>query len=80
MKDMNVGKRIALGRYKLVELVDAETKQVVTSTPELPGKVNSVSFSADGNQFVAASGIAGLYGVATICNATDGSTPGTQGN
>jgi WD40 repeat protein len=67
------GQRLALGRYRHVDLIDpAATKQVLATTPEMPGKVNSVSFSADGKQFVAASGVPGLYGVATVCNVADG--------
>ncbi|MCI0334957.1 MAG: hypothetical protein L0228_17255 [Planctomycetes bacterium] len=66
------GKRLALGRYRHVDLVDPTTKVMLATTPELPGKVNSVAFSADGTQFVAASGIPGLYGAATICSAKDG--------
>jgi hypothetical protein len=66
------GQRMPLGRYRHVDLVDPASKQVLATTPPLPGKVNSVSFSADGKQFVAASGMPGLYGVATICNAADG--------
>ena len=34
--------------------------------------MNSISYSRDGKTFVAASGIPGLYGAATICKATDG--------
>lgn len=67
------GKRLALGRYRHVELVDPVTRKVVATTKELPGKVNSVSYSADGATFVAASGIPGLYGAATICRASDAS-------
>lgn len=67
------GDRIALARYERVELVDATTNQKAAQTPKLPGKVNSVSFSGDGSKLVAASGLAGLYGVATICSASDGS-------
>jgi WD40 repeat protein len=66
------GKRLALGRYRHVELVDPATKHVEFNTKELPGKVNSISYSRDGAYFVAASGIPGLYGVATICKASDG--------
>src|SRR5262245_4608349 len=51
------GKRIALGRYRHVEIVDPVTRQVVAKTKELPGKVNNVSYSKDGSLFVAASGI-----------------------
>lgn len=66
------GKRLALGRFRNVELVDPVTSKVVAKTKDLPGKVNSISYSGDGKTFVAASGIAGLYGVATICKSTDG--------
>jgi WD40 repeat protein len=66
------GKRLALGRFRNVELVDPATGKVVAKTKDLPGKVNDISYSSDGKTFVAASGIAGLYGVATICKANDG--------
>ena len=66
------GKRLALGRFRNVELVDPVTSKVVAKTKDLPGKVNNISYSADGKTFVAASGIPGLYGVATICKAADG--------
>src|SRR4051794_5391355 len=65
------GKRLALGRFRNVELVDPVTSKAVAKTKELPGKVNSISYSADGKLFVAASGLPGLYGVATICRASD---------
>jgi WD40 repeat protein len=65
------GKRLALGKYRRVELIDPSTKEVLATTVELSGKVNGVSFSRDGAQFVASSGVAGLYGVATICNTAD---------
>jgi WD40 repeat protein len=64
--------RIALGRYEHVDLLDVETRQIAATTAELPGKVNSIAYSADGALYVAASGIPGLYGVATICRASDG--------
>jgi hypothetical protein len=66
------GKRLALGRYRHVEFVDPTTRQVVAKTKEVPGKVNSISYSPDGDSIVIASGIPGLYGVATICKAADG--------
>ncbi|MEX0612934.1 MAG: c-type cytochrome domain-containing protein, partial [Pirellulales bacterium] len=65
------GKRLALGRYRHVDLIDASTRQVLATTAELPGKVNSVAVSSDGALVVAASGVPGLYGVATICRADD---------
>jgi WD40 repeat protein len=66
------GKQLALGRYRHVELVDPTSQKVIAKTKELPGKVNSISYSSDGKTFVAASGIPGLYGAATICKAMDG--------
>lgn len=66
------GKRLALGRYRHVELLDPATRQVIAKTKDLPGKVNSISYSRDGALFVAASGIPALYGAATICKASDG--------
>jgi WD40 repeat protein len=68
------GKRLALGRYRHVELVDPITRKVVATTKDLPGKVTSISYSNDGTLLVAASGIPGLYGAATICKATDCTT------
>lgn len=68
------GKRLALGGYRHVDLVDPATRLVLATTAELPGKINRIVYSADDTLFVAASGIPGLYGVATICRAADGAT------
>jgi len=65
------GNRLALGRYRHVDLVDASTRQVLATTVEFPGKVNSVAFSSDGAVFVAASGVPGLYGDAIVCRTDD---------
>ena len=65
------GKRLAIGRYRHVDLIDPSTRQVLATSTELPGKVNSVAFSADGELFTAASGVPGLYGVAAIFRADD---------
>ncbi len=67
------GNRLALGRYRHVELLDPQNQQVVARTEPLAGKINSIDFSSDGSLFVAASGIPGLYGVATICRTSDAS-------
>lgn len=67
------GKRLALGRYRTVELVDPADGHVQATTPQLAGKVNSVRFSSDGARFAAATGVAGLYGTAVICRSSDGS-------
>jgi WD40 repeat protein len=67
------GRRLVLGRYRQIDLVDPQNEQVVATTEQLSGKVNSISFSQDGSLFVASSGIPGLYGVATIFRTADGS-------
>jgi hypothetical protein len=68
------GKRLALGRYRHVEIVEPSSGQFVVTTERLTGKINSIGFSRDGDVLVAGSGIPGLYGVATICRISDGST------
>ena len=45
-------------------MVEPTTQKELATSPELPGKVNSISFSRDGKTFVAASGVVGLYGEA----------------
>lgn len=65
------GKQLALGTYRHVQLIQPQSKKVLAASGELAGKVNSITFSRDGALFVASSGIAGLYGTATICRATD---------
>ncbi len=67
------GARLLLGRYRQIDLVEPASGNVIASIEQLAGKVNNISFSRDGSLFVAASGIPGLYGVATICRAADGS-------
>jgi hypothetical protein len=68
------GKRIALGRYRYVELPKVQNEEIAARTELLSGKINSIDFSRDGTMFVAASGIPGLYGDATICRSADGTT------
>src|SRR5207342_209131 len=41
------GNRLALGRYRRVELIDPSTHQIIATTKDLPGKVNSISYSRD---------------------------------
>jgi dipeptidyl aminopeptidase/acylaminoacyl peptidase len=67
------GQRLALGRYRRTELVDSATHEVIATTEPLVGKVNNINYSRDGSTFVTASGIPGVYGVATICRAADAS-------
>ncbi|HEX2476567.1 MAG TPA: c-type cytochrome domain-containing protein, partial [Lacipirellulaceae bacterium] len=67
------GSRLLLGRYRHVDLVEPASGKVIATTEQFAGKVNNVTYSRDGSLFIAASGIPGLYGVATICRAADGS-------
>lgn len=68
------GTRLALGKYRRVEIRDAATGDVVAMSAETPGKVNGVQFWGDGSRVVVASGIPGLYGVAILLDAADGKT------
>ena len=65
------GTLLAVARFQQVEL--RAIGGVLRTIGPLPGKVNSVHFSPDGSQLVAASGIAGLYGVASLWSVADGS-------
>ena len=56
----------AVARYGGIELQQAETGKVTARLTGLPGKINAIEFSADGKQLLSASGIAGLYGQATV--------------
>ncbi|MEC9092708.1 MAG: c-type cytochrome domain-containing protein [Planctomycetota bacterium] len=58
------GRRIAIARYQVVEILDGKTKQTLYRLNGHPGKVNSVQFSPDSKYLLAASGITGLNGTA----------------
>lgn len=60
------GKQLAIGRYRRVELVDPATGEVTATSDELPGKINALAYSSDGATLVAASGVTGLHGTATL--------------
>ncbi len=63
---------VAVARFGSVELLRAGSLKPVRMLRELPGKVNQIEFSRDGKKLVAAAGVAGLYGRATIFNVADG--------
>lgn len=65
-------KLIAVGRFKKVELRDAASQQVVREITALPGKVNSVEFSADGQWLLTSSGVPGLFGQGALWKVSDG--------
>lgn len=66
------GSRLAVARFAAVEIRDAVSMKVLNRLSEFPGKVNSVEFSADGSKIIAGSGIAGLFGQASIWSVADG--------
>lgn len=66
------GKLQAIARFGRVDLVDAESGQIVRSIAGFPGKLFSVHFSYDGKHLVTASGVTGLYGVAALWNVDSG--------
>ena len=66
------GKLLAVGRFRNVVVSDTRSGRTVHTLQKLPGKINALTFSADSRRLVTASGIAGLYGRATIWNVADG--------
>lgn len=60
------GKRLAVSRHDRVQLLDAASLQLQSELAGHPGAVNAVHFSSDGRRLLAASGIAGLSGVAIL--------------
>ena len=67
----STGGHIALARFGRVE-VQTPDSRLLHQIDGLPGKVNAVHFSRDGSRLVTASGVAGLYGQATIWDVADG--------
>jgi WD40 repeat protein len=66
------GSSLAIGRYGFVELRAVENGATIRLFSGLPGKVNAVHFSTDGQTLVTASGVPGVFGVATLWNAAAG--------
>jgi mono/diheme cytochrome c family protein len=63
---------LAVARFGTVEILDAKTRKVIRTLKGHPGKVNSVEFARRGRWVVAGSGVAGLYGQATIWDSRNG--------
>lgn len=60
------GRRLALGRFGCLEVVDTQSGELLWRGEPLAGRVTRLRFSRDGTRLVAASGVAGLYGEATL--------------
>lgn len=62
---------MAVAKFGEVQLCKADTQEVVGRIPDLPGKVTSVKFTANGKYLLVASGVAGLMGQATLWSISD---------
>lgn len=61
------GKTLAIARDNQVELQRMPGRQSLATLRDIPGSVNSVSFSNDNRRFVIAAGEPGLFGEACVC-------------
>lgn len=66
------GQRFAVGSYARVEVRQSLSGPALVAITDLPGKVNAVHFSPDGERLIIATGITGLRGVARIHDAREG--------
>ncbi len=66
------GKQFAVGSYGRVEIRSEPAGPARLVIKDLPGKVNAVNFSPDGQKVVVATGIAGLRGVARVYDLKNG--------
>ncbi len=65
------GDRVARATYGKVEFLESVLQLPARTISDIPGKVNAVSFSADGEQLLVATGVTGLYGEARLYNVQD---------
>jgi len=70
------GELLAVARFREVELRSADGNQELRAIGKYPGKVNAVHFARDGKHLITASGVAGLYGEASIWKVADGKRAG----
>lgn len=66
------GKLLAVARLDAVQLWNMPERSLARTLGGHRGRINSVSFSQDGKQLVAAAGEAGLFGEARLWNVADG--------
>ncbi len=67
------GKLVAVARYNAVELISLPERSLVRKIAPHDGRINAISFSADGNQLVTAGGEPGLFGEARVWRVAEGS-------
>jgi hypothetical protein len=66
------GQLLAVARYGVVQIMDAASQKILRELADHPGKVNAVHFSANGQQLLSASGVAGLRGTAVLWEVASG--------
>ncbi|HVV98907.1 MAG TPA: c-type cytochrome domain-containing protein, partial [Planctomycetaceae bacterium] len=66
------GTKLAVARFRRVELLSLPNRQKIREWNDHPGKVNAITFSGDGRTLVAATGIGGLVGEARLWNVETG--------
>ena len=66
------GRQFAIARCGVVELRDQPSAAARLTITGLPGKVHAIHFSPDGRQFILATGITGLSGVAQLRETSTG--------
>ena len=66
------GQRLAIARFRQVEVVESVLHEPVRTFHDLPGKVHAVEFSPDGKKVLIATGVAGLYGEALVFSTDTG--------
>lgn len=59
-------KMVAVGRFGKVDFIQPDTRTVVWTLDDLPGKVNQLRTSSDGRLLVVSTGIAGLGGEVVV--------------
>lgn len=73
------GHRLALGRFRSVEIRDASSYELLRVIEDLPGKVHHVEFVAGESELLVASGVTGLSGEARRISLESGETLQTYG-
>lgn len=66
-------KVLAAGGFAAIQVLDAQTRKPLRALKDIAGKVNALSFSADGGFLFAAAGDAGVNGIAYQFRVSDGS-------
>ena len=66
------GKQIAIGRFQSIEIVNVVSQATIKVLKGLPGKVTALSYSQDGKRLIAASGVTGLFGQASLWDLKSG--------